>query len=176
MFGSYLHLESHKYFIKQTQLGCWYQFEMERYLYRGVNQNLYQETRGKLIPRESGKPFKRPVYFGEPIYFGGGNTWGESEANAVIMHQIDSSKYPSSGISTTPIFENAKHYATHNGKHASGYVYKIDTSLLKAANVKAYPVDDHAVKPAVPDDNEVILVAEGFRDLPDEVIVEIIEV
>jgi len=149
---------------------------MERYLYRGVNQNLHQETRGKLIPRESGKPFKQFAYYGEDVYYGGGNTYGESEANAVIMHQIDSSRYPSSGISTTPIFENAKLYATHKGKHASGYVYKIDTSLLKAANVKAYSVDDHAVKPALPGDKEVILVAEDFRDLPDEVIVEIIEV
>lgn len=149
---------------------------MDRYLYRGVNHTLHQKTEGKLIPRESGKPFKRFVYYGEEVYYGGGNTYRESEANAVIMHQIDSSRYPSSGISTTPIFENAKLYATHNGRYDSGFVYKIDTNLLEAASVKAYPVDDHAVKPTVPGDKEVILVAKDYMELPNEIIVEIIEV
>jgi hypothetical protein len=148
---------------------------MERYLYRGVNPQLHKEAGGKLIPKESGKPFKRFVYYGE-AYYGDGQTYGESETNAVIMHQIDSSKYPSSGISTTPILENAKLYATHNGKHASGYVYKIDTQLLEAAHVKAYPVDDHAVQPTIPGDKEIILVAEDFGALPNEIVVEVIEV
>ncbi len=149
---------------------------MERYLYRGVNPKLHKASDGKLIPREIGKPFKRFVYYGEDVYYGGGNTYGESETNAVIMHQIDSSKYPNSGISTTPVFENAKLYATHEGKYSSGYVYEIDTNLLEAAHVKAYPVDDHAVQPAIPDDKEVILVAEDFGVLPNEIVVEIIEV
>jgi hypothetical protein len=149
---------------------------MERYLYRGVNPKLYIATDGKLIPKESGKPFKRFVCYGDDVYYGSGNTHGESEANAVIMHQIDSSKYPSSGISTTPVFENAKLYATDKGKHASGHIYKIDTNLLGAAHVKAYPVDDHAVQPAIPDDKEIILVAEKFGTLPNEIIVEIIEI
>ena len=150
---------------------------MERYLYRGVNLNLYQATGGKLIPKESGKPFKCFVYHGEEIYYGGGNTYRESETNAVIMHQIDSTRYPSSGISTTPVFENAKLYATYyKGKYASGYVYKIDTNQLEVARVKAYPVDNHAVQPALPDDKEVILVAEDYGVLPNEIIVDIIEV
>jgi len=145
---------------------------MERYLYRGVNSQLHKESVGKLIPKECGKPFKRFVYYGE-AYYGDGHTYGESETNAVIMHQIDSSKYPSSGISTTPILENAKLYATHSG---TGYVYKIDTQLLAAAHVKAYPVDDHAVQPTIPGDKEVILVAEDFGALPNEIVVEVIEV
>ena len=149
---------------------------MERYLYRGVNPKQHKEAGGRLIPKESGKPFKRFVYYGEDVYYGGGNTYAESETNAVIMHQIDSSKYPSSGISTTPVLENAKLYATHIGKHASGHVYKIDTQLLEAAHVKAYPVDEHVVQPAIPGDKEVILVAEDFGVLPSEIVVEVIEV
>lgn len=149
---------------------------MERFLYRGVNDKQHHKTKGKLIPKEPGKPFKRFVHYGEDVYYGGGNTYVESETNAVIMHQIDSSKYPSSGISTTPIFENAKLYATYKGKYASGVVYKIDTELLEAASVKAYPVDTHAVNPTVPGDREVILVARDFMELPNEIIIEIIEV
>lgn len=92
------------------------------------------------------------------------------------MHQKDSSKYPSSGVSTTPSFDNAKSYATHNGKYDSGYVYKIDTELLEKNGVKAYPVDQYAVYAAIPGDREVILVADNFGALPDKIVVEIIEV
>jgi hypothetical protein len=148
---------------------------MERYVYRGVNPELYQESNGKLIPKSVGRQFKCPVYYGE-VHYGEGVTYGESETNAVIMHQKDSSKYPSSGVSTTPIFENAKSYATHHGKYDSGYVYKIDTELLEKDGVKAYPVDQYAVLPAIPGDREVILVADNLGELPDTIVVEIIKV
>lgn len=97
---------------------------MDRYLYRGVNKKLYQESAGRLIPKNPGQPFKRLAYYDGDFYHGIGITYGESKTNAVIMHQIDSSRYSGSGISTTPIFENAKRYATHDGVYASGYVYK----------------------------------------------------
>jgi hypothetical protein len=148
---------------------------MDRYLYRGINPELYQSSNGKLIPKSVGIPFKRPVHVGE-VYCGEGVTVGESEANAVIMHQKDSSKYPSSGVSTTPTFDHAKSYATHNGKYDSGYVYKIDTELLEKNGVKSYPVNEHAVKPAIPNDREVILVADNLGVLPDKIVVETIKV
>ncbi len=149
---------------------------MAQYLYRGVNPDLYRSTGGKLRPKACSEDFKRPVYYGEEVYYGDGTVYGESERNAVIMHQRDSSKYRTSGVSTTPIYENAVRYATHNGKHPSGYVYKIDTTLLEAHGVKAYSVDQHAVKPAIPEDQEVILVASDFGALPDEIIVEVVAV
>ncbi len=149
---------------------------MERYLYRGVNPEIYQKSNGKLEPKSIGSPFRRAIRFGEGGRFGEGLKFGESETNAVIMHQKDSSKYPSSGVSTTSSFDNAKLYATHNGKYDSGYVYKIDTELLEKNGVNAYHVSEHAVYPAIPDDREVILVADDFGALPDKVIVEIIEV
>lgn len=148
---------------------------MTRYLYRGVNLDLHRRTGGKLKPKAVGEAFKRPVYYGQS-YFGDGSVHGESERNAVIMHQRNSSKYPTSGVSTTPIYENAVRYATHDGKHESGYVYKIDTTLLEAHGVKSHPVDQHAVKPQIPGDQEVILVARDFGELPDEIIVEVIKV
>jgi hypothetical protein len=148
---------------------------MDRYLYRGINSELYQSSNGKLIPKSVGLPFKRPVHYDE-VYYDEGVTYDESETNAVIMHQEDSSKYPSSGVSTTPIFENAKSYATHIGKCDSGYVYKIDTELLEKNGVKVYRVNEHAVKPAIPNDREGILVADNLGLLPDKIVVEIIKV
>lgn len=149
---------------------------MPQYLYRGVNPDLYHSMGGKLTPKACGEAFKRHVYFGEKVYFGGGATYGESEANAVIMHQTDSSEYPTSGVSTTPVYENAVRYATHDGKHTSGYVFKIDTTLLNDHGVTAHPVDQHARKPTIPEDEEVILVVSGFGTLPDGIIVEVIAV
>ena len=149
---------------------------MTRYLYRGANPDLHRETGGKLKPKAEGEPFKRGTYFGEDSYFGDGSTCGESVTNAVIMQQRDSSKYRTAGVSTTPNYENAVRYATHNGKYESGYVYKIDTTLLEARGVTALDVDQHAVKPHIPEDQEVILVARDFGQLPDEIIVEVIEV
>lgn len=149
---------------------------MTRYLYRGANPDLYRRTGGKLKPKAEGEPFKRHVYFGGETYFNDGSVYGESERNAVIMHQRNSSKYPTAGVSTTPIYENAVRYATHDGKHESGYVYKIDATLLESHGVTAYPVDHHAVKPQIPEDQEVILVARDFGELPVEIIIEVIEV
>lgn len=146
---------------------------MTRFLYRGVNQDINRSTGGKLRPKACGEDFERPVHYGE-VYYGDGTVYGESERNAVIMHQRDSSKYRTSGVSTTPIYENAVRYATHDGQ--SGYVYKIDAGLLEAHGVTAYPVDEHAVKPAIPEDQEVILVASDFGTLPDEIIVEVVAV
>jgi hypothetical protein len=147
-----------------------------RYLYRGVNLELHRETGGELRPRATGKPFTRAVYYGEKAYYGAGAVYGVSEQNAVIMHQQDSSEYPTAGVSTTPIFENAVGYATHNGKYSAGFVYKIDTHLLSQFGVTAYPVAEHAEKPAIPDDEEIILVASDFGRLPNEIVIEVIDV
>lgn len=149
--------------------------DLTRYLYRGVNPDLYRSLDGKLRPKREGKRFKSHMYWGNS-YWGDASVWGGSERNAVILHQRDSSKYPSSGISTTPVFETAVNYATHNGKYGSGYVYMIDTNLLQTSGVTAYPVDQHAVKPRIPSDQEVILVAGQFGALPEEIIVQVIEV
>ena len=147
---------------------------MVRYLYRGVNPDLHAKTGGKLEPKRSGQEFKRAVYYCEEVYYGDGSVYGESESNAIIMHQRDSSKYPSSGVSTTPIFENAKSYATCCGKYQRGYVYKIDTTLLELGQVTAYSVGEYAVKPTIPDDREVILRAADGGTLPQEIVVEVI--
>jgi hypothetical protein len=55
-------------------------------------------------------------------------------------------------------------------------VYKIDTELLEKCGVSAYSVSEHATAPAIPDDEEVILVAKDFGPLPSEIVVEVFEV
>jgi hypothetical protein len=148
--------------------------EMDRYLFRGVNANMHCSTNGRLTPKACGQEFKRFVYFGEDAYYNDGSVYGESERNAVGMHQRDSSKYPTSGISTTPSYDNAVQYATHDGQ--SGYIYKIDTELLEAHGVKAFEVDQHVSQAKIPGDREVILVARDFGPLPEEIIVEIVKI
>ena len=149
---------------------------MQRYLYRGVNSELHEANSGRLIPKSLGAPFRQGVYWDTNFYWDDGCTFGESSRNAVIQHERDSSKNPTSGMSTTPLMENAKRYATHNGKYRSGYVYKIDTELLEEYGVAKYVVVDYATWPAVPENQEVILVAKDFSILPSEIVVELIEV
>lgn len=150
-------------------------YPIPRFLYRGVNPDLYRNTDGKLIPKACGEVFKRGAYYGE-AYWDDGSVYGESDRNAVIVHQRDSSKHHTSGVSTTPIREKAVRYATHNEKYPSGYVFKIDTTLLEANGVTAYSVAEHATQPALPNDQEIILVAKDFGALPDAIIVEVVEV
>ena len=150
--------------------------KVDRYLYRGVNQEFRKLNDGKLMPKELSVPFAKAIYWGGEHYWGDGSTFGESAANAVIQHQRDSSRNPTSGVSTTPSLEKAKRYATHSGKFPSGYVYKIDTELLATCGVSAYSVSEHATVPAIPEDEEVILVAKDFGPLPSEIIIEVFEV
>jgi len=152
------------------------------YIYRGVNPEMHEVSNGRLIPRSPGKEFRQPIYYGstgdpeKDSYYGDGSTYGASETNSVIKHQRNSSKNPTSGISTTPVLENAKRYATHDGKYSNGFVYKIDTTLLSEHGVTAYEVSAHATRPAIPGDLEIILVAQDYGALPAEVVVEVMGV
>ena len=148
----------------------------DRYLYRGINSELYESMAGKLLPKLIGEPFEREVYFGEKLFYSSGAVFGRSERNAVLMHQQDSSKYKTSGVSMTPNYENAVKYATHNGKHSSGFVYKIDATLLNEYGIKACKVSEHVTIPAIPDDEEIILVASDNGALPVRIIVEVCEI
>ena len=125
------------------------------------------------MPKVIDTEFERGVYYGGETYFGDGSTYGDSAANAVLMHQRNSSKYPTSGVSTTPHIERARFYATHD--NCSGYIYKIDVGLLEAAGVEMHIVADYAAQPAIPEDSEVILVARDRGPLPSEVVAEVID-
>ncbi len=150
--------------------------EKERYLYRGENSQLYKKNEGKLIPKST-NAFLYAFKYGNSDYkYGSGGTYGVSPANAVLGHQMDSKKYPTSGISTTPHFECACNYALGRGEFEIGYVFKIDRELLESNNVKEWLVAQYVTHPSVPEDDEVILVSNDFDILPENIIVEIIPV
>jgi hypothetical protein len=145
-----------------------------RYLYRGVSVELYEKTKGKLIPK-SLEPFTYTFKFGEPGFnFNSGATFDSSPENAVLKHQYNQQGFPTSGVSTTPILEQAKYYATSGGKDVPGYIYKIDRNLLDKYGVTEYFVDKIVTNPSVPEDKEVILVSRDNGMLPEEIIVEVI--
>jgi len=145
------------------------------YLYRGVSDSIHRKNNGRLVPKKI-EPFRYGFHWGEEgLTWGSGATWGSSERNAVIRHQLNQEGFPTSGISTTPHFERAQFYATHGGKRA-GYVYKIDRSLLDVHDVQEFIVSEFAKRSSVPEDDEVILVASDFGPLPEEIVVDVIPV
>lgn len=144
------------------------------FLYRGVSLEIHLETGGKLIPK--GLSFKHPVRYGSRIAkYDSGITYGYSENNAVIGHQTNSNEFLTSGVSTTPDFERAKFYA-NKGKSEKGVVYKINRQKLTVYEVKEYIVSKYATQPTVPEDDEVILVDKNNGPLPNEIIIDVIEV
>lgn len=144
------------------------------YLYRGVSNSIYRKNNGQLVPKRI-ESFRYAFHCGEGLTCGSGVKCGSSETNAVIRHQLNQEGFPTSGVSTTPHFERAKFYATHNGKR-TGYVYKIDRSLLAGHNVREFVVSEFAKRPSIPEDEEVILGASDFGPLPEEIVVQVIPV
>jgi hypothetical protein len=147
---------------------------LPRYLYRGENVELYAFNEGRLVPKKIGASFRQYIHYDGKATYGAGNTYGDSIANGVIQHQLDSGRNPTSGISSTPHFERARRYATW--KHSSGLVFKIDTSLFERYAVSAHAVAEYAIVPKSPDDDEIILVARDFGPLPMEVVIEVLSV
>jgi hypothetical protein len=147
---------------------------VNQFLYRGVNSELYQKNNGKLIPKST-NAFIYAFKYGDPEFkYGSGGSYGMSPANAALRHQLEQMGYPTSGISTTPHFERACVYATYGG--VSGYVYKIDRELLERNGVTQWLVAKFVVSPFISEDEEVILVADDFGILPDKIVVEIIPI
>ena len=153
--------------------------EADRYLYRGISEEMHRRREG-LQPK--GTSFYRGIIIGERqdggdgVVVGSGITCGDSIDNAVILHQSDSEKFPTSGISTTPFLDRAKIYATHNKIQPRGIVYKIDRKLLVNNLIKEYRVKEWAQYPEIPEDDEVILVSIDNGVLADEIVVEVITV
>ena len=142
------------------------------YLYRGVNPEIHKNGMG-LSPKKIGN-FKYSFQYDGTINFDGDARYDPNEHNAVLRHQLNQEGFPTSGISTTPHFDRAKFYALSNGRYKSGYVYKIDRNLLKKYKIKEYIVSEYINNPSVPEDDEVILVAENGGKLPKDIIVDII--
>jgi hypothetical protein len=146
-----------------------------RFLYRGVNPDLYAITGGQLVPKDVG-PFEYTFMHDGTVKHDGSATFGPSEQNAVLRHELDQEGFPTSGISTTPHLVRASHYATAEGKYPKGHVFKIDRTLLLGAQVKEYVVAQWLPFPSAPEDDEVILVAHDCGPLPMVIVNDILEV
>lgn len=140
------------------------------FLYRGVNTEMHAAFSGELRPKET-KLFLKSPEFGRAEW--GNAFWGENVQNAVIEHQQHQAGYPTSGVSTTPHIARAKFYATNGGKHPTGYIYVVSVKALKSAGVAAYIVSEIVPMPSIPEDDEVILVAQDFGPLPRHIVIEV---
>ena len=145
-----------------------------KFLYRGVSLELHKQNKGKLIPK--GISLERVVQLNSTpmLYLNSGLTLDSSINNAIVTHQVDSTAFPTSGISTTPHLCRAKYYATHNNSK-KGLTYKISVEKLKELNINTYTVKDFAVKPTVPEDDEVIIEINSEENVSENIIVEIIK-
>lgn len=147
------------------------------FLYRGVNQQLYEKLHGELRPKQAGKKFASFLVCGAPhAVCGSGVMCGESVANEAIYHQWTQSGFPTSGISTSPFVERARFYALGNNEFSIGYIYTLSVRRLNELGVSIYRVSDIVKVPAVPEDNEHILVAKDFNCIPSEAILDICKV
>lgn len=148
-----------------------------KYLYRGVSTEFHRYSKGRLHPKDLGALFTYTFHWGEPgSKWGDGSTWGESEVNAVIRHQLNQEGYPTAGISTTPHLHRAMLYARGESGISDGFVYKIDRWKCQDLGIREFVVSEYARIPSVPEDDEVLLVARDSGELPIGIISEVISV
>ncbi len=124
--------------------------------------------------KPKGTSLVKLLHYNGDFRYDGSMTQGQSEQNAILAHQLHSGNYPTSGISTTPHFEVAKSYATHEGQQ--GYVYQIDRTRLTEFHVKEYIVSELVNNPHIPSDEEVILRSSNDLELSFELVSKVVSV
>jgi hypothetical protein len=147
---------------------------VSQFLYRGVSDQ--QLADGKALTPKGAGPFIYTFRHDGTLRYDGSATFGPSETNAVLRHELRQEGFPSSGISTTPFFERAEYYATSGGKRSIGHVLKFDRAVVLKHAIREYVVADWIPSPSAPEDNEVILVAQDCGPLPDFIVLEVINV
>jgi hypothetical protein len=135
-----------------------------KFLYRALRPT--EIKRRVLIPKKPFTPFVADLMFPQvfPVRF------GKFPEHAVRAQQLDSNKYRTSGVSTTPHLKRAKYYAQRNR-----HIARIAVKRLAACGVQTFQVSEH-VQPSLitkPEDDEVILVCPGAKYLPKDIVVDI---
>ena len=128
---------------------------------------MYRDIFSVLTPKESAPFSKRPAW---DVAEWDTSSWSPSETNAVVEHQHAQAGLPTSGLSTTPHFERARFYALGRKQSGCGFVVAIDISRASEFGVSYYVVEEIVRSPAIPDDDEVILVAKDFGVLPEQLV------
>jgi hypothetical protein len=147
----------------------------DSYLYRGISEQMYLECHGLLIPKQH-EAFEYVFKADGTIEADGSAVASVSCINAVLRHQLKQEGFPTSGISTTPIYERAVFYATHGNKYVSGYIFVINRTILTEHGVSEFIVSRIIPNPSIPEDHEVILVAKDHGMLPDKIVTDIISI
>jgi len=146
-------------------------------LYRGVNAAMHKQNGGRILPRRYGMAFAHEFTCDDMTITCDNTTVTirPSAQNAVMYHQLGTPD--TSGISTTPHLDRARHYATRGGT-VPGVIYVIDRTKLPALGVCEHVVKDivFGFSVTVPEDDEVILVAADTGELSPDVIVDRIDV
>jgi hypothetical protein len=147
---------------------------IKKKLYRGVSQEMFDLNGTSLYPKKVG-PFESCIKSDEGHCLDEGFTLDSTEVNSVIKHQKNSDEYPTSGISTTQVYERAQYYALSGDKEKIGYIFTIDRNLLNKYLVKEFIVSDATPNPKIPEDDEVILYSQNDvqNKLPIEVIIKV---
>ncbi|MCF8459792.1 MAG: hypothetical protein K9G46_03645 [Flavobacteriales bacterium] len=146
-------------------------FSQQRFLYRGVSKAMYEEGHG-LKPK--GTSLLKVLTHNGDFKYDGSMTVGESQANAILAHQLDSGKYPTSGVSTSFSFQIAKEYATYNGQ--PGYVYELDRMRFLEFYVEEFIVSKIVAKPYKPFDDEVIIRSAKDIEIPFSLVSKVVAV
>ena len=147
-------------------------------LYRGVNLSMHLESEGRIAPKKQGA-FEYEFTADCTLITADNSllTIGPSDVNAVHWHQFAQHHHPTSGISTTPHFERAVHYATRGRvRGEQGVVYEINRAGLDQCNVRQFIVAEYVTRPRVPADDEVILVTASGESLPAALLVRVTKV
>lgn len=127
-----------------------------------------------LAPKVSGVPFASEAQAGqEYAVCGSGVVCGASPTNSVVRHQWRQAGLPTSGISATPHFERARHYALAGGRCEAGRVLEFDLERLLRLRVRLFVVNAVVPHPAIPEDDEHVLVAEDFGPIPPSTVVRV---
>ena len=144
----------------------------KKYLYRGVSVSHDGKCEAKLSPKLNA-PFIHEFNASTTEVLASDTrvTMGPSEINAVHLHQASQKGYPTSGISTTPHKDRARVYAQGVNEDLPGYIYTLDRDKFAVNGISEYIVSDYVANPAVPQDDEVILVAQDLSCIPEAVII-----
>ena len=135
------------------------------FLYRALRPE--EISRGVLIPKACG-PFLADPMLPLVLPF----TLGKRPEHAVRAHQWEG-RHPTSGISTTPHLERAKHYAQRHRM-----ISRISVARLAEYQFQTFCVADYVDESliCVPEDDEVILVCPDVESFPAEIISETFDI
>jgi len=145
-------------------------------IYRGINDEMFSIISEKKVIHPKAHEFSIIFSHDGSISYDGSATYGKSERNAVVGHQIDSSVFKTSGISTTPHIERAKYYALNNNRYNKGYILEFDTNKLDLNEYELIVVSEIVKSPKIPDDSEIILRRFDNNSIPYKQITNVIEI